>query len=104
MRERTQEEKDLVRIALDKKSGELPMEKLVTEGTDSVTRQSMHTLCGGVWLNDEVINFFVKTCLDKQDVTLCDRHGNRKRSHSFSSYFMRQLFDNKNINPNLWGV
>ena len=75
-------------------------EPLVSEGPDSLTCQSMQTLCHGDWVNDEVINFFGKVCLNKHDVTLCDRHGGRKRSHTFNSYFMRRLFDKKSIDQN----
>ena len=89
MRDRTQEENDIVKKALDIRTCTLTM---VTDGSDSVSHASMHRLCPGCWLNDEVVNFFLKICLNKQDVTLCDRHGGRKRSHAFCLFFMRNLF------------
>jgi Ulp1 family protease len=76
MRERSQEEKDLVMKVLEGKSSTEP---LVSKGLDSLTCQSMQTLCHGDWVNDEVINFVGKVCLNKHDVTLCDRHCGRKR-------------------------
>ncbi len=79
-------------------------EPLVSEGPDSLKRQSMQTLCHGDWVNDEVINFFGKVCLNKHDVTLCDCRGGRKRSHTFNSFFMRRLFDKKCLDQNLRGV
>jgi hypothetical protein len=76
-------------------------EPLVSEGLDSLTRQSMQTLCHGDWVNDEVINFLGEVCLNKHDVTLCDRRGGRKHSHTFNSYFMRRLFDKKSLDQNI---
>jgi Ulp1 family protease len=98
MRERSQEEKDFVTKVLEVESSTEP---LVSQGPDSLTRQSMQTLCHGDWVNDEVINFFGKVCLNKHDVTLCDHHGGRKPSHTFNSYFMRRLFDENNLDHNL---
>jgi Ulp1 family protease len=81
MRERSQAEKDLVTKVLE---GTSSTEPLVSEAPDSLTHQNMQTLCHSDWVNDEVINFFGKVCLNKHDVTLCDRHGGRKCSHTFS--------------------
>ncbi len=49
MREHSKEEKDLVTKVLEGKSS---IEPLVSEGPDSLTRQSMQTLCHGDWVND----------------------------------------------------
>ena len=52
---------------------------------DSVQRGSMQTLCPGIWLNDEVINYYLKNCLAKCDELICARFGlvifPRKQSH-----------------------
>jgi hypothetical protein len=42
---------------------------------DSVQRGSMRTLCPGIWLNDEVINYYLKNCLAKCDELICARFG-----------------------------
>jgi Ulp1 family protease len=78
MRERSQAEKDLVTKVMEGKSSTEP---LVSEGPDSLTRQSMQTLCHGDWVNDEVINFFGNVYLNKHDISLRDRHDGRKCSH-----------------------
>ncbi len=49
MRERSQKEKDLVTKVLEGKS---LTEPLVSEEPDSLTRQSMQTLCHSDWVND----------------------------------------------------
>ena len=70
---------------------------------DSVTRRSMQTLRPGKWLNDEVINYFLKNCLAKRDEFICARQTGRKRSHFFNSFFVQTMFDEKNSNPSLRG-
>ena len=42
-------------------------EILAKLGTDSVQRGSMWTLRPGEWLNDEIINYFLKNCLARRD-------------------------------------
>ncbi len=49
MRQRSQEKKKLVTKVLEGKSSTEP---LVSEGPDSLTCQSMQTLCHGDWVND----------------------------------------------------
>ena len=92
-RDRTPEENDLVNRTLDDKSDtQTRSEIAIQHGEDSVSHDSMRKLNPNVWLNDEVVNFFLKVCLKKLDVTLCDRNDCRKRSHIFSSFFMSSLF------------
>ena len=55
---------------------------------DSVQRGSMQTLCPGIWLNDEVINYYLKNCLAKCDELICARQFGHKRSHFFNSFFV----------------
>lgn len=104
-RDRAQEENDLVNRTLDVTS-DTPArsEKAVTDGSDSVSHESMHRLRPNCWLNDEVVNFFLKVCLKKHDITLCERNDGRKRSHTFSSFFMRTLFGQESSDPNERGT
>ena len=47
-----------------------------------------------------MVSFCLKVCLNKHDITLCDRNDGRKRSHAFNSFFMRTLFDQELSAPN----
>jgi sentrin-specific protease 1 len=90
LRPLTDEESNLVHEAL---WGPGPLdEKLATSPTDSVQRQSMHTLRPGEWLNDEVIHYFFLV-LAKRDEALSAAYPQRKRSHFFMSFFFTKLFD-----------
>lgn len=90
LRPLTDEENDMVQKAL---WGPGPLdEKLATSSTDSVLRQSMHTLRPGEWLNDEVIHYFFHV-LAKRDEALSAANPQRKRSHFFMSFFFTKLFD-----------
>lgn len=73
-------------------------------GGDSVQRGSMRTLCPGKWLNDEIINYFLKNCLNRRDEKLCAKEPGRRRSHFFNSFFVQNLYDEKNKNRKLRGV
>jgi hypothetical protein len=76
---------------------------LASQDADSVQRESMHRLQPGQWLNDEVINYFLKNCLAKRDEKLCAKQAGRKRSHFFNSFFVQTMFDEKNSNSSLRG-
>jgi len=78
-------------------------EILSSQGADSVQRGSMRTLGRNSWLNDEVINYFLKNCLAKRDEMLCTKQPGRKRSHFFNSFFVQTMFDEKNSDSNLAG-
>lgn len=78
-------------------------EILASQGADSVQRGSMRTLGRNSWLNDEVINYFLKNCLAKRDEMLCTKQPGRKRSHFFNSFFVQTMFDEKNSDSNLAG-
>jgi sentrin-specific protease 1 len=71
---------------------------------DSVQRGSMQRLSPGKWLNDEVINYFLKNCLAMQDKKLCKKEPGRRRSHFFNSFFVQNLFDLKNKDQKLRGI
>ena len=75
-----------------------PTEILASLDADSVQRASMHRLQPGQWLNDEIINYFLKNCLSKRDEKLCAQQPGRRRSHFFNSFFVQNLFDEKNAN------
>ena len=64
---------------------------IATSKTDSVQRNSMSRLKPKVWLNDEVIHYFL-ILLGKRDQVLCKKL-NRKRSHFFKSFFTSKLLD-----------
>jgi sentrin-specific protease 1 len=63
----------------------------------------MRTLRPRQWLNDEVINYFLKNCLARRDEMLCARETGRRRSHFFNSFFVQTMFDEKNNDPGLRG-
>ncbi|KAL3770402.1 hypothetical protein ACHAW5_002319 [Stephanodiscus triporus] len=100
MRPFTAEEQTVVDDAL--KDGP-PEEILAKQGADSVQRSSMQTLCPGQWLNDEVINYFLKICLVRRDKKMCTTDTGRRRSHFFSSFFIQKMFDEKSEDPELRG-
>ncbi|KAL3812069.1 hypothetical protein ACHAXA_002873 [Cyclostephanos tholiformis] len=77
---------------------------IISRGEDSVQRGSMRTLLRGAWLNDEVINYFLKNCFAGRKEKVCEKEPRRKPSHFFNSYFMQTLFDLKNNNLNLRGI
>lgn len=101
LRKLTPDEAHIVERALYGKG--LPSEALASQGADSVQRDSMQTLQPGQWLNDEVINYFLKNCLPKRDEMLCAKQPGRKRSHFFNSFFVQTMFDEKNDNFELRG-
>jgi sentrin-specific protease 1 len=93
------------------KSIGLPSEILVRASSashkgrgDSVQRESMQILHPGKWLNDEVINYFLKNCLARRDEKLCTNEPGRRRSHFFNSFFVQNLFDLNNKSRNLRGI
>merc|ERR1711957_59358 len=101
MRPLTSEEQSFVNKAVRGIGPE--SEILVRQAADSVQRGSMQTLQRGSWLNDEVINYFLKNCLAKRDEMLCAKQPGRKRSHFFNSFFVQTMFDEKNNNSRLRG-
>ena len=80
----TKEEQDVVDEATTKPNSR---EVICTIGTgDSVTVKSLKSLLPGTWVNDEVINGYLKF-LDLQHKTICEQTGSTK-SHVFNSFFM----------------
>ena len=78
-------------------------ETLARQDANSVQRSSMQRLQPGTWLNDELINYYLKICLTKRDEMLCAKQPGRKRSHFFSSFFVQTMFDEKNKDRKLQG-
>ena len=68
-------------------------EIIARNGKDIVTKKSMRTLEPKTWLGNEVINFYLKECLTRRDQALCQANPSRKRSHCFSSFFLKQLMN-----------
>jgi sentrin-specific protease 1 len=64
----------------------------------------MQTLRPGKWLNDKVMNYFLKNCLARRGEKLCANEPGRRRSHFFNSFFVQNLFDLNNKNRNLRGI
>jgi len=91
LRPLTREEQNIVNEAIRGIGPE--SEILRTCENDSIQRQSLHKLNPGVWLNDEVIHYFL-LMLAKRDERLSQENpGGRKRSHFFKSFFMTKLLD-----------
>ena len=80
-----------------------PTEILAKQGANSVQRGSMQTLRPGQWLNDKVINYFLKNCLARRDEKMCARDTGRRPSHFFNSIFVQTMFNEKNDDPKLRG-
>jgi sentrin-specific protease 1 len=100
MRPLTAEERSVVVGATTMGKGS-PLEILASHEGDSVQRRSMQTLRPGIWLNDEVINYFLKNCLKNRDIKKCAKEQGRRRSHFFNSFFVQTMFDEKNRNGKL---
>ena len=90
LRDLTDDEADIVREAIYGIGR--PDEILATSDTDSVQRQSLHKLQPGVWLNDEVIHYFL-LMLARRDAELAAKEPGRKRCHFFKSFFITKLLD-----------
>ena len=89
----TEEEKVLIHQAL---YGPGPGDEIIASAeTDSVQRDSMQKLRPGVWLNDEVIHYFI-TLLSIRDAKLCSEQSGRRRCHFFKSFFLTKLLDDDN--------
>jgi len=58
---------------------------------DSVQFSSFVRLRGEVWLNDELMHYYI-TCLCERDALLCGKNG-KCRSHFFKSFFWDKYFD-----------
>ena len=82
----TKEKQDVVNVAMKKTNAE---EIICTIGTDTVTVQSLKSLRPRTWVNDEVINGYLKF-LDLQHKKLC-RERRTTPSHLFGSFFITQL-------------
>ena len=78
-------------------------EILASQDGDSVQRGSMQTLSPGTWLNNEVINYFLKNCLKSRGIKICAKEPGRRRSHFFNSFFVQTMFYEKNRNEKLRG-
>jgi hypothetical protein len=104
MRPLTRNERDQVVGATSTRGVWPPDEILASHESDYVHRESMQTLGHRKLLNDEVINYYLKICLSKRDVALCERETGRRRSHFFNSFFVQTMFDETNNDPKLRGI
>lgn len=95
-------EDELQAIACAFKPGP-PDEVMVTMGSDSVQRQSIHRLRPGIWLNDEVINLSNKQLAAKAFARLCKAVTGRKHSYVMGTYFLQTYMDLKNTDPTKQG-
>ncbi len=80
-----------------------PEEILASQDEESVCCKIMQTLLPKQWLNNEVINFFLKHCLRRRDKELCKKEPGSRQSHFFNSFFMQTMFDLENNDLNLRG-
>jgi hypothetical protein len=103
MRQLTPDKRAVVDSATSTRGLGPPEEILASHEADSVQRGSMQTLRPRKWLNDEVINYYLKICLGRRDMALCERETGRRRSHFFNSFFVQSMFDEKNNDPKLRG-
>ncbi len=96
---------DYMALDMEKTMGEkqkkLFLSKVLVSDTDGVQsdivkRDSLQTLRPGVWLNDELICFFLKHCLRKQDEALFDKQKVSKRSHILNTHFWQTLHNQYN--------
>ena len=78
-------------------------EVLASSNGDQVQRKAMQRLRPEVWLDDEVVNYFLKNCLQSREEKMHSSNTNQKRSHFFNSFFVQKLFDEKNGNANQKG-
>ena len=96
----TDKERNVVVRATTRGKGS-PLEILASQAGDSNQRGSMQTLRPGIWLNDEVINYFLKNCLKSRDIKICAKEPGRRRSYFFNSFFVQKMFGEKNRNRKL---
>lgn len=66
---------------------------LVRAFNAELSRQQLQCLLPCTWLNDEVVNMYMKL-LDARDKELCEKDPSRRRSHFFSSFFLTKLREN----------
>ncbi len=102
MRPLTAKERSVVYGATTMGKGS-PSEIIASREGDSVQRRSMRTLRPGKWLNNKIINYYLKNCLTRRDEMLCARETGRRRSHFFNSFFVQTMFNKKNKDPGLRG-
>jgi sentrin-specific protease 1 len=67
-------------------------EMVVDKFSIDMTREKIVCLRPGVWLNDEVLNFYM-SMLQERDGLLCAADPKRIRSHFFNSFFMERLLE-----------
>ncbi|KAE9014901.1 hypothetical protein PR003_g14564 [Phytophthora rubi] len=71
-----------------------PMEEvLINKYNVGITRRHLQVLLPGVWLNDEVINFYYQMMSDR-DEALVNAGVLSKRSHFFNSFFFTKVSEN----------
>ncbi|KAG6609116.1 putative SUMO protease [Phytophthora cinnamomi] len=71
-----------------------PMEEvLIQKYNVDITRRHLQVLLPGVWLNDEVINFYFQMMSDR-DEALVNAGVLSKRSHFFNSFFFTKVSEN----------
>ena len=72
---------------------------LVREGNDSVRRGSLQTLDPGRWLNDEVVNYYLRHPLaNRDDNQWLNTDEVTGQQAFYNSFFIQMLFDEKNAN------
>ena len=72
-------------------------EIIKTKFNIDIRRRDVRRLGPGRWLNDDVINFYMKM-LQERDNSLCAQYSSRAPSYFFSSLFMLKLNENDTYN------
>jgi Ulp1 family protease len=86
---------------MEEKEKSLFLSKVLVSDTDgaksdTVIKNSLQTLHPDHWLNDELICFYLRHCLRKQDEALLNKQKVLKRSHFFNTHFWQTLHDQYN--------
>eukprot|EP00985_Skeletonema_marinoi_P010203 scaffold4809_cov131-Skeletonema_marinoi.AAC.1 len=92
LRKLTPEEKDMIDSVFDGKGSDNDVLATFNGGVDVVKRVSMNSLQPEKWLNDEVVNCFLKGPLKRREQALCHEDPQRKPSHFFSSFFIQNIY------------
>jgi Ulp1 family protease len=77
-----------------------PGEVLIEKYSIPITRQKIKCLCPSVWLNDEIINFYMQLLSDR-NAAQCAKYPGKVSSHFFNSFFMDKLLENGSYSFNL---
>ena len=93
----SQADKETIRVCLSHGSLQDVISKC---GDEPVTLESFITLQHCRWLDDSIINAYIKNLLGQRDIDM-NHNCLGQRSHFFSTFFMSKMFDTWNENSKL---